>query len=576
MEKSAVLHNMDQKFCFVDGNGQYVFRLYTKKDDAVCVNFYYRDKYLMMGKGGKISSLQMEKVASDHTLDYYEITINLDMICLRYFFELIDEAGKKLYYGKFDFSDKKFKDNSQMFDCPVKAKEEDRFIVPTWAKGKVVYQIFPDRFASSNVVDEKQWYEAPIKNYRAKFGGNLRGITEKLSYIKELGADIIYMTPIFLSDSNHKYDTIDYFQIDPEFGSKEDLKELVETAHKLNMYVILDGVFNHTSTKFFAFEDLKEKEESSIYRNWYHVEGFPLKGGFMQKPNYLSFGYFGGMPKLNTGNEEVQNYIFKVATYWIRECNIDGWRLDVGDEISHGFWKKFRTQIKTVKEDALLIGEHWFLATAFLQGDEWDTLMNYHFRDSVIGFVATEEQSATEFAGKMSYLRGRVHEEAYDVLWNLLDCHDTPRFLHVVKRNKKKLKLAAGIQILSHGCPMLYYGNEVGMLGGNDPDCRRGMLWKEDLQDKKLLAYYKKLLEIRKKEPCVVSGKAKFVYTNDEQGIVIEERILKNEKMVLIYHNGNRVTELEEYCGYYDVLNEKIFDGKVKEYELIVLKTKGE
>ena len=580
MEKAAILHFMDQNYCFVNAKGEYVFRIRTKADDAVQVIFHGRDKYVHMLKSGDKKKAEMQKVATDGIVDYYETTMTLDMICLRYFFELVDKDGQSLYYGNYTFWEKRPKEISQMFDCPLKSKEEDRFLVPDWAKGKVVYQIFPDRFASSHKVDEKMWYDAPVKNWRAMYGGNLCGIINKLEYLKDLGADILYMTPIFLSGSNHKYDTTDYFTIDPGFGTKEDLKELVEKAHTLGMYVILDGVFNHTATDFFAFKDLKEKGEISPYKDWYYPESFPLKSQFGKKPNYLCFGYFGGMPKLNTSNREVQNYIYDVVTYWMKECNIDGWRLDVGDEISHSFWKWFRRKVKAFKEDAFIVGENWFYAPAYLQGDEWDSIMNYHFRDAVLGFVGNGTLSATEFAGRMGYMRGTIHPETYDVLWNLIDCHDTPRFMHIVKGSQKKQLLAASIQILSHGCPMIYYGDEVGMTGGNDPDCRRGMLWKEELRDEKFFSYYKKLLALRKSEPCIVNGEQSIVLTDDENGLVIEERCLEENKtlrrIVIIYHSGNETVEVTEYAGKYNLLKENTFDAKVKAYETVVLLMEGD
>ncbi len=580
MEKAAILHFMDQNYCFVNAKGEYVFRIRTKADDAVQVIFHGRDKYVHMLKSSDKKKAEMQKVATDGIVDYYETAMPLDMICLRYFFELIDKDGQSLYYGNYTFWEKKPKEISQMFDCPLKSKEEDRFLVPKWAKGKVVYQIFPDRFAGGETVNEKLWYDSPLKNWRAMYGGNLRGIINKLEYLKDLGADIVYMTPIFLSGSNHKYDTTDYFTIDPGFGTKEDLKELVERAHGLGMYVILDGVFNHTALDFFAFKDLKEKGEISPYKDWYYPKSFPLKSQFGKKPNYLCFGYFGGMPKLNTSNREVQNYIYDVVTYWMKECNIDGWRLDVGDEISHSFWKWFRRKVKAFKEDAFIVGENWFYAPAYLQGDEWDSIMNYHFRDAVLGFVGDGTLTATEFAGRMGYMRGTIHPETYDVLWNLIDCHDTPRFMHIVKGSKKKQLLAASIQILSHGCPMIYYGDEVGMTGGNDPDCRRGMLWKDELQDKSIFAYYKKLLALRKSEPCIVNGEQSIVLTDDENRLVIEERRLEDSKkvrrIVIIYHNGNKTLELPEYAGKYDLLKESIFDGKVNAYETVVLLMEGD
>ncbi len=580
MEKAAILHYMDGNYCFVNAKGEYVFRIRTKADDAVKVILHGRDKYIHMLKSSDKKKTEMQKAATDGITDYYETSISLDMICFRYFFELIDREGQSLYYGNYTFWEKKPKEISQMFDCPLKSKEEDRFLVPAWAKGKVVYQIFPDRFAGGETVNEKLWYASPLKNWRAMYGGNLKGITGKLEYIKELGADIVYMTPIFLSGSNHKYDTTDYFKIDPGFGTKEDLKELVDKAHSLGMYVMLDGVFNHTATDFFAFEDLKQNGERSVYRDWYYPESFPLKSHFGQKPNYLCFGYFGGMPKLNTSNPEVQKYIYEVVTYWMKECNIDGWRLDVGDEISHGFWKWFRKEIKAFKEDALIVGENLFYAPAYLQGDEWDGIMNYHFRDAVLGFVGDGTLSATEFAGRMGYMKGSIHPEAYDVLWNLIDCHDTPRFMHIVKESKKKQLLAASIQLLSHGCPMVYYGDEMGMTGGPDPDCRRGMLWKEELQDKNILSYYKRLLALRKSEPCIINGEQKILSADDENGIVIEERTLADNKkarrIVIIYHNGKETVDLPEYTGKQNLLTDRVFEGKIKAYETVVLLMEGD
>ena len=580
MEKAAILHYMDGNYCFVNEKGEYVFRLRTKAGDAKRVVFYGRDKYVHMLKQSDKRKQVMQKIATDGVVDYYETALSLDMVCFRYFFELVDSNDQSIYYGNYTFFDKKPKEISQMFDCPLKSKEEDRFLVPKWAKGKVVYQIFPDRFAGGEAVNESLWYEAPVKNWRAMYGGKLRGIIDKLEYIKDLGVDIIYMTPIFLSGSNHKYDTTDYFMIDPGFGTKEDLSELVEKAHSLGMYVILDGVFNHTGKNFFAFLDLQEKGEESAYKDWYYPKSFPLVSEFGKKPNYLCFGYYGGMPKLNTSNQEVREYIYKVVTYWMKECGIDGWRLDVGDEISHGFWKWFRKEVKAFKEDALIVGENWFYAPAYLQGDEWDSIMNYHFRDAILGFIANGTLSATEFAGKMGYMKGSIHSETYDVLWNLIDCHDTPRFMYLVKGNKKKQMLAAGIQILSHGCPMLYYGDEVGMTGGNDPDCRRGMLWKEEKQDKRIFSYYKKLLALRKNEPCITDGEQSILFTDDEKGLVIEERKLVDKKKVrrvmLIYHNGKETIELKEYAGKQNLLTDSNFEGKIKAYEMVVILMEGD
>jgi glycosidase len=206
--------------------------------------------------------------------------------------------------------------------------------------------------------------------------------------------------------------------------------------------------------------------------------------------------------------------------------------------------------------------------------------MNYHLRDALLGFIGNQTLSATEFAGRMGYMKGSIHPEAYDVLWNLIDCHDTPRFMHVVKGNKKKQQLAASIQILSHGCPMLYYGDEVGMTGGNDPDCRRGMLWREEKQDRQIFSYYKKLLALRKSEPCIINGEQKILLTDDEKGLVIEERSITDNKkvrrVVIIYHNGKETEELKEYAGRHNLLTGTAFEGQIKAYETVVLLMEGE
>ena len=266
----------------------------------------------------------MDIACSDNYLDYYEAVIDIDVVCLRYFFEIEDAAGERTFYGNHGFYKECITDIDRMFDCPQNLREEEIFELPAWARNKVVYQIFPSRFASDQDIPDEVWYQAPI-GHKADLKGSLRGIINRLEYIKELGVDIIYMTPVFCSDSSHKYNIDDYYKIDPSFGTKEDLKELVDKAHGLGMYVILDGVFNHTGIDFFAFRDIRDKKEQSAYLDWYYIEEFPLIMEWGKKPNYKTFSYAGMMPKLNLQNKETADYVIDVASYWIRECDIDGW-----------------------------------------------------------------------------------------------------------------------------------------------------------------------------------------------------------------------------------------------------------
>ena len=336
MEYAAIRHFADKRYCYAVEKGRFLIRLETKKGDVESVVLHVQDKYLPLKFMDTRQQYLMETACSDNYIDYYEKILDIDVVCLRYFFEIKDTAGNVVYYGNHNFYDACITDIDRMFDCPQNLREEELFELPQWAKNKVVYQIFPSRFATDKEVSEEEWYQAPI-NHKADLKGSLRGIIAHLDYIRHLGVDVIYMTPIFSSDSSHKYNIDDYYRIDPSFGTKEDLKELVEKAHGLGMYVILDGVFNHTAVDFFAFKDVMEKKEQSEYLDWYYINEFPLVMEWGKKPNYKTFSYAAPMPKLNLQNKETADFVIDVASYWIRECDIDGWRLDVADEIHHAF-----------------------------------------------------------------------------------------------------------------------------------------------------------------------------------------------------------------------------------------------
>ena len=226
------------------------------------------------------------------------------------------------YYGNHNFYEERITSIDRMFDCPQNLREEEIFELPAWAKNKVVYQIFPSRFATDKDVPEEVWYQAPI-GHQADLKGSLRGIINRLDYIKELGADILYMTPIFSSSSSHKYNIDDYYAIDPSFGTREDLKELVDRAPEMGMYVILDGVFNHTSWDFFAFQDIREKQEKSQYLNWYYIQDFPLVMERGKRPSYKTFSYAAPMPKLNLNNKETADYFIDWAACGCPDCRRD-------------------------------------------------------------------------------------------------------------------------------------------------------------------------------------------------------------------------------------------------------------
>ena len=570
MEYSAIFHDMDKRFCYAIEKDLFVIRVQVKKDDMTEIILHYEDKYIPMEREDTRKTIVMKKVATSQFHDYYEAQVRMHLICLRYFFEFTDMQGEKVYYGNYEFDKESITNRDRMFDCPQNLREEEMFEVPDWAANKVVYQIFPSRFAASQPVDKKLWYKAPITPMD-DLHGDFRGIIDHLDHIQDLGIDVIYMTPSFKSNSCHKYDTIDYYEIDPSFGTKEELKELVQKAHDRGMKVVMDAVFNHTGKEFFAFKDILEKGEKSKYLDWYYIDELPLKGKWGEIPNFLCFGYYGGMPKLNLKNPEVEKYITDIACYWIRECDIDGWRLDVGDEISHFFWKRFRRAIKAVKKDMLIIGEIWHYAGDFLEGDEWDTVMNYPFYLNLIDLLADEKISVSQFVQNLGYLKGRLHKKCYPLMWNLIDSHDTARFLHLCKDNKKKQHLAAAFQLLLPGMPMIYYGDEYAMPGANDPDCRRGMYWDEEYQDKEMFEWYKRLLQVRKAHTCIVEGELAESITRDEDETIVLIRKNGEETIALIFNCSNHTKEFKEYAQKQELLTEKVFDGKVEAFDAAVI-----
>ena len=568
MIRGAIAHMPDSRWCYCIEPGRFLFRLQAGRDDLQCVTIHYRDKYIPIQLLDTRASAPMKLVARDDCHDYFEVELTIDVVCLRYYFELTDRQGRTLFYSNCRFLSQASDDNDRMYDLPQNLREIERFTVPEWAKNKVVYQVFPARFASSQPVDDEVWYKTPMDHF-TQTGGDLKGMAQRLEHLCDLGVDVLYMTPIFMSKSTHKYDTIDYYTIDPSFGTTEDLVALVEKAHNLGLRVVLDAVFNHTAPEFFAFQDVEQNWESSPYRDWYYCNGKPVRPKTrLVKPNYKCFSYFGGMPKVNLENEEAAKYFIDVALYWLRTAKIDGWRLDVGDEVSHYFWRRFRKAVKAEFPDALIVGEVWHYAADFLQGDCWDSVMNYPFLNAAMDFVAKGEITATEFVNEMGFLRGNLNNACHSVLWNLLGSHDTCRALHRCGEDKRKMKLLAAFQLLLPGMPFIYYGDEVGMTGGRDPDCRRGMLWDEKRQDQDMLAHYRRLIQLRKSYPCLTEGVADQILTKDDDALVC----IRRGELTLLFHGGEGSLSLPAYSGRMDLLRQCEFDGTLGDFAVAVLK----
>ena len=415
---------------------------------------------------------------------------------------------------------------------------------PDWVKDAIFYQIFPDRFYNGDPGNDPEnvakWADKPTRDNF--FGGDLEGIIKKLDYLEDLGVNALYLNPIFKAPSNHKYDTEDYFQIDPQFGDKGVLKDLVKELHNRGMRIILDGVFNHCGEKFFAFQDLLKNGKDSKYRDWFFVKDFPLVRE--PEPNYRCWGGIPHMPEFNTDNPETREYLLNVVRYWIEEADIDGWRLDTTEYLEPSFVRDIRRTAKEAKEDAYVVGEVMGISTSWFKGDCLDAVMNYKLWESLVDFFAEGKCDAREFDGRLRFLRGSYPKWANYSMFNILGSHDKPRFLFYCKGDVKKMKLAVVFLMTYIGAPVIYYGDEIGMDGGGDPDCRRPFIWDERKQNRELLDLYKKMIGLRKDNPALRRGSFRSLYTlnnvycyarnSDDQTIVVAINNSREDKFVKI------------------------------------------
>lgn len=431
---------------------------------------------------------------------------------------------------------------------------------PDWVKNAVFYQIFPDRFAKSDALEKpthiESWH-SPLTRYGFK-GGDLLGVYEKLDYLQDLGINAIYFNPIFMSTANHRYHTFDYYQVDPILGGNEVFFKLLEEAHRRDMHVVLDGVFNHASRGFFQFNHILENGEKSPYLDWFKVYGYPMNA-YQGKPNYACWWNLPALPTFNTDNTQVRAFLFEVAKHWI-EKGVDGWRLDVPFEIKdESFWRQFRTATKLPNKDAYLVGEIPSEAQEWLQGDMFDGVMNYQFSAACVGFFANGRRDeymisgimglpevpnldAPGFANRSKKLLEIYPKQNTLAQLNLLDSHDMPRFLSMVSGDKKALRLATLFQMTYPGAPCVYYGNEIGMMGGRDPENRAPFPWDESDWDHDLRNDFKKFIQIRNENQVLRTGE--YVPVHAEGRHLAFLRHLEGERMLVAINAGEGNWEL--------------------------------
>jgi neopullulanase len=423
---------------------------------------------------------------------------------------------------------------------------------PDWVRDAVFYQIFPDRFASSERVlkpGTMEPWDAPPTDLGFK-GGDLLGIVERLPYLQELGATALYLTPIFASASNHRYHAYDYTHVDPLLGGDEAFRELLDACHERGMKVVIDGVFNHSGRGFWPFHHVLETGAASPYRGWFYFDEAALAAGrpvhayptadeerrmgevHSNEPRgqrseralgYQAWWDLPALPKLNTNDPGMRAYLFDGIEHWTR-FGVDGWRLDVPEEVEESFWREFRQRVRAIDPESYIVAEIWREKPWWLQGEHFDALMNYPLTEALLGYVggshldwsvvSTQHEfqefvrpmDGPAFAAALEHIVSMYAPEVVAVMLNLLGSHDTARFVTLCGGDRASLRLATLVQMTLPGAPCIYYGDEVGVEGRHDPDCRRAFPWQEDRWDTGLRDFIRCAVALRHANPVLRHG----------------------------------------------------------------------
>lgn len=544
MLEHAIWHTPYDSMAYPLSDDRLEVVLRAARGDLRRVEAVYTDRYTPHARPERV---RLWPAGSDGLYDYWRGSMKLQYGRFMYYFQL-EDGEMRVFYGEGGFSERPPQDEpwTWCFQYPCIWYHGGMDDPPGWARDAIVYQIFVDRFAngapSNDPSRTSRWGALPTP--RSFSGGDLAGIIQRLDYISSLGVSCLYLTPIFLSSSNHKYDTIDYFCIDPHFGDEETARRLVNECHSRGIRVVLDAVFNHSGYEFFAFQDVVEKGEDSPYWKWFTVHGFPVRT--RPKPNYETFGPgIWQMPKFRTDNPEVRDYLISAAEHWTRTLDIDGWRLDVADDVDHGFWREFRTRMRRIKPDILIVGEILHDASPFLRGDQMDSVMNYPWRELCLNYFARRRIGTAAFANGLTATAMRNRRQVQYAMWNLLGSHDRQRFLTACQGDAARLMLASTFQFTYTGTPYIYYGDEIGLEGEDDPDCRRCMPWDEEKWDFKLLQHHRSLAHLRAEHTVLRRGEFASLIADGPESPFVYARWDDDACIVVALNNTEEPREVD-------------------------------
>lgn len=584
MDFSAIVHEPKSVMSYAYDSNTLHIRLKTARNDILKVellaidpfNWIPRDDGSMVYELDKNSVFRISMKKEQQTRDYdcwFAEIADIEWKRIKYCFVVEDEKDKYIIGCRdrilYTENEAVLYDLFNYFNYPY-INEEDLYQSPNWVENTIWYQIFPDRFCNGSPSDDRKvlpWGSDSMDGAGKKFGGNLKGIIEKLDYIKEMGFNGIYLNPIFESPSSHKYDTADYLKVDSDFGDNDTLGELVKEAHKRGIKVMLDAVFNHCGFLHPFWQDvLKHGKESKYYDCFYIIdEEKPLVYGIVENGipkdaprehlNYRTFAFSQSMPKWNTSNPLVREYLIKVGCYWIENYDIDGWRLDVSNEVSHDFWRDFRKAVKSIKPEVYILGENWDNSYPWLQGDQFDAVMNYGFQLPVCNFFKRNGEQGTQYNTQdFQFAIGKLLTDyprhVTRNLFNLLESHDTRRFLNVVDGNTQLAKLAYILLFTYPGSPCLYYGSEIGM-NGDEHSNRQCMIWNTNNQDLEFQTFVKQLIHLRKLHESFRTDQIQWLDEGNNQKTLFYKKETQKEILYVAINNE-------------DTYNTLVFPGDMK------------
>ena len=559
----------DKKHFSISQDGTGRFRVHTEKNIS---------KLWLLLEDEDFRPVELRKYAETDRFVFWGVQVEFRANVAKFSFAATTEDNLNLYLGTSGIANFISPSEKWIYDSSI----YQRHSIPDWVYGSVMYQVFPERFANGrseiNPENTVEWGSVPT---RLDFqGGDLYGVIDKLDHIESLGVNILYLNPIFLSGSTHKYDSWDHFKVDPTLGGDDGLRDLISNCHDRNIKVILDCSLNHVHPRHFAFQDIVKNGENSEYKNWFTIFDYPVRlihrphlyantykvgwdgneeeykrylektfdetkvpvevrddDGPIVEPSYKAWWGVPDMPKVNFESKEARQWALDVTKHWIENFDIDGWRMDVAKELDFSFWKEFRDIAHKANKDTLLISEIFGDTSQWLQGDRFDGTMNYSFREAMTDYFATKRINNKEFADSLANLYSMYSFEALSSCQNLLSSHDVKRFLNRCGNEEDGILGAIFLQATFPGIAGIYYGDEIGLGGADDPFNREPFPWhSEENWNSTILDYTKKLMNIKKSSSIFKYGR--FELLDDNEQFVAFRRILKDESMLCIINRS--------------------------------------